>query len=215
MASIRFNYSGNINSQNIDGVGHLCSNVDNGQFTGSIIFASFPASFNPAAAGASLLSISCTNGGASTYDIPNILSLTTGTYTSRRTIDFFEADTTPLGQVIIDGSFTKLDDEIFEANVILSGTYTGATDLIIPSGYDLPLNVTNPTKLQGSFNLDIPRTGGSLIKTTHVHEFEFTSGTTQPLVNCESQIYYMSNSKWNPTNKCLYLPGISIMRNQT
>jgi hypothetical protein len=214
MASIHFKYTGSINSQALAGIGNICSNTENGQFTGSVIFSDFPSTFHPAAVGVSLLSVSCTNGSASAYDVPNILTLTLGNYKSIRTVNFLGSGGEPLGQVVIDGTFTKMDDELYSAEVNVSGTYTGPTNLILPFGYDLPLNIVAPDRLQGSFNLNIETESGSHIQTTHTHEFEFLGGTSEPLQDCESQVYYLSNSNWNAANKSLFLPGISIMRKQ-
>lgn len=212
MASILFYYSGSINAQAIDGNGNICSDPSTGKFTAAVKFDNFPSTFHPAAVGVSLISLSCSNGSYSSYGIPNILDITNGIYRSRRIVDFSTSTGAPLGQVILDGNFERKNPDLYIAQVSISGTYLGNTNLIIPHGYDLPLTVVNPTKLEGNFSLDIGIQTGGIIQTQHNHIFEFLNGTTQVLNDCTTEVYYDNNSSWDSVNKTLFLPGLSIMR---
>ena len=215
MAILLLNYTGSINSQTITGNGTISSDPATGKFQAGIEFSDFPTTFNPAAVGVSLLSLSCTNGGYSAFDKANILTLTNGIYKSTRTVTFTDQVSNPLGQVVIDGTFTKQDAGIFTADVVVSGTYTGATNLLMPRGYSLPLAPNGTDKLEGNFTITVDTDTGDTINAAHNHVFEFVNGTTQALETVASDIFYDSNLSWDATNKALYVPGLSIMRPQT
>lgn len=213
MVTLLFNYSGVINQEAVDGHAELRISQETGAFHATAWFQSFPSSFTPYAAGSSLLSVSCSNGGKN-EGAPNIISLSKGDYTSIRNVTVFDASGKIVGDFLINGRFRKVDTDIFEADVLLSGYYNGPADLELISGYDL---VTAPVEGQedtlfGTTDIDLRSTDGEVFRSHHTHTYRFEDGVTEPLMPNLMAVRYDPSSLWRPERSILTLSGGSFMR---
>lgn len=210
LVTLIFNYSGTLNSTAVDGSGTLFIDPSTGLFDASISFNRLSSGFAPAAAGWSLLSISCSNAAASEGP-PNILTLTRGDYTSIRRVRAYDGSTL-IGDFEIRGQFHRVDDKIFEADVLLSGFYNGPTDLLPPTGYNLPTTPQPDGSLRGNTTIYLSTASGQTIRTEHEHTYRFEAGTNQPLVPNVMALTYASNSRWYPSDLVLRVSGTSVIR---
>ncbi len=193
----------------------MVSNASNGHVEGNADFNEFPNDVHPAIASISFLSISCSNNSDNDGDAANIFQIAKNDYTSIRRIEAFDGQGNFLGSIEINGKFTKTGNNSYSAQVTVSGTYNGPTDLLIPSGYVLPLNPDGSHKLQGSFSQNISTKSGQTITTTNEHVYFFDGGTTQELKPIEFELSYdESQTYWNPDENFLNLVGTSIVRPQ-
>ncbi len=213
MVTIHFNYSGVLNGEAISGNATMHANPETGELNASANFAAFPASFSPCLAGVSLLSISCSNSGKTEQGAHNIIDVTNGNYSSIREITLFDASGGFLGQVVINGTFTKVSDIVYTANVTVTGNYSGPVNIQFPNGYTLPLNATQPFKLEGSFQKTYLTENGINILTENNHTYFFNNGVSTPLANIECELAYdTQQSYWLPDQKILHVTGTSIVR---
>lgn len=210
--TLLFNYSGVINQEAVDGQAVLNIDTATGEFTADQWFQQFPETFNPLVAGASLLSVSCSNG-ARSDGFPNVITLSQGDYTSTRRVVAFDSNGTNLGDFTIEGRFNKVSDNTFEADVLLSGHYNGPVDIVWLDGYSLPTAPvpSQPDTLFGTTNVDLTTTSGQVLSTRHEHTYVFEEGVTQPLGPNIMDVTY-TNGHWSPEDLVLDLQGISVMR---
>lgn len=213
MVTIHFNYSGVLNGENIIGNAVLHADPQTGSINASANFSAFPASFSPCLAGVSLLSVSCSNGAKTEEGAHNIIDVTNGLYSSIRGITLYDAANGFLGQVTINGTFTKVSDSVYTANVIVTGNYSGPVNIQFPNGYTLPLNATQPFMLQGGFQKTYLTENGINILTENSHTYYFNNGVSIPIADIECELSYNTQqSYWLPDQKILHLTGTSIVR---
>lgn len=212
MVTIHFNYSGVVNGQPINGNAVLQCDPETGNLTANANFASFPDSFNPSLAGFSLVSISCSNSGKAMGSAKNIIDVTNGLYSSIREIELFDASSNFLGNIIINGTFTKVTETMYTANVTVTGNYSGPVNILFPDGYTLPLTAIGNYKLEGTFQKSYQIDGGSTILTENRHTYYFNNGVSTPIGNIECVLSYDTlTSYWLPVPKILHLLGSSII----
>jgi hypothetical protein len=213
MVTIHFNYTGVINGENINGNAVLNANPQTGEINASANFSAFPDSFSPCLAGVSLVSISCSNAAKTEEGAHNIIDVTNGLYSSIREITLFESAGGFLGNVVINGTFTKVADNLYTANVTVTGNYSGPVNIQFPNGYTLPLNAAQPFMLEGSFPKTYLTENGIEILTENHHTYYFNNGVSAPLANIECELQYNTQlSYWLPDQKILHVTGSSIVR---
>lgn len=231
MLVILFDYNGTINIQPIKsrsnkinqiiaaqiiGKGSLNADPETGKFSASAFFEQFPAIFHPFSVGVSIFGIACSHGSYSNYGVPNIYNLSNGNYRSRREIVLVNNNPQKNNnQIIIEGNFQKVSPNIYRASVEISGNYIYNNQLNykIPPNYALPLtNQANPNSLQGNFSMGIPDTTGGTTPITINHIYQFTNGTTLPIRNCITEVFYNAESFWDINKKELFLSGTSIIK---
>lgn len=213
MVTLLFNYSGVVNQEAVDGHAELRISQETGAFHATAWFQDFPSTFTPSAAGFSLISISCSNG-SKNEGAANIITLSQGDYTSIRNVTVFDPSGEIVGDFLINGRFRKVDSNIFEADVLLSGYYHGPTDLEIISGYDL---VTAPVEGQddtlfGTTEIELRSTNGEVFRSHHSHTYRFEDGVTEPLTPNLMAVRYDASSLWRPDRSILTISGGSFMR---
>jgi hypothetical protein len=214
MVIINFNYSGEINGVPINGNAVLNAEPETGNLMASAQFSSFPMSFTPEEICYSKISISCINGGKGQDGSKNIMEVANNVYNSIRDIDFFNASTGEfLGHITINGIFTRVSENVFSANVVLMGNYSGPINITKPDGYILPLTKTEEYKLEGSFEKILQTADGEAIKTINYHRYYFNDGVSSPLENIKGILTFDTDeTNWNPDEKTLQLKGTSIIQ---
>ena len=215
MLTIIFTYTGTINEQSIIGEGNLRAEPENGRFNASIRFETIPPEFPLIASGYSLLSVSCSNGGAA-RTASNIFSITSGRYQSIRTVSIVDQETgISVGLFRIHGRFSSPHENgTVHADVRLSGSYHGPSELDISSfrGYELstvPVTGLNVPALFGITQIPILHSNGNLLA-THEHLYLFEDGIDEHLVANTMKIE-VEDSQWDFDTKQLTLNGLSEM----
>ena len=186
MPTIEFHYAGAINNDDVQGEAELVSNPDDGKFNARINFAQMSSSVPLLAWGVSLLSVSCSNGGKQQMGAQNILSTTSGPYQSIRTISLVDMSTrAPVGLLRIAGRFADDSGDKISADVHLSGSYNGPTDIDTSKfqGYSLPtipVNGMDVPALYGVTHISLKHGSGMLVA-KHEQLYLFEAGITQHL----------------------------------
>lgn len=215
MIKILFSYSGVVNGTNIDDNATLFADPSTGDFNAVASFDSFPGDFHPGVLSNSLLSISWSNGGKAASGTKNIFDLTNGEYTSIREVEVLNSSGQLVGNITINGYFEKIEDDLYSAEVTITGSYSGPLDIIFPTGYQLPLTPVSNYKLEGSFQNTIQTDGGQTLTTENNHTYIFNNGTTSDL---EAVIFELTfdtdESYWLPDDKILNLEGNSTINPQ-
>jgi len=215
MVQIIFSYSGIINGVNIQGGATMNSDPASGDINAVANFNSFPNDFHPSLMSNSLLSVSCSNGGKAINGAQNILTLSNGQYTSVRDVEIYDSGGQLLGNITINGSFQKVQTNLYTAAVTLTGTYSGPTDIEFPNGYNLPLSPVNSNKLEGSFQKNINTISGQTLSTVNNHVYLFNNGVTSSLEDANFELTYNTDeSYWLPEEKILNLVGNSVISPQ-
>ena len=180
MPTIEFTYSGVINNTPIKGEAELVSNPNGGNFKAEVRFARMSSAVPLAAWGVSLVSISCSNGGKNSGAL-NILSTTSGEYQSVRTISVVDQKTQETcGLLRIAGKFSELLNDRIQADVQLSGSYFGPTDIDLAefSGYSLPaipIRDMDVPALFGVTHISLKHSSGTLLA-KHEQLYLFEAG---------------------------------------
>jgi hypothetical protein len=213
MVEINLNYSGLVNGENIQGNGVLQSNSETGLLTGTVVFTEFPNSFSPYPVENSLLSIICGNSAKEQLGAKNIHHITNGHYTSIREVEFTTVDGSFLGNIIINGICDRVSENVFNANVVISGSYTGSLEIEKPTGYVLPLQPVNEYELEGSFDDSVELIEGGSIMAHHQHRYFFNNGVSFPLENVKIDLNFIADETfWNADEKTLQLTGMSTVQ---
>jgi hypothetical protein len=212
MNVIHFNYSGLINGEENSGNAILQADSESGVIQGNASFSSLPDSFTPSLASWSFLSISCSNSSKRVDEANNILDFSNGEYTSRREVELFNSAGAFLGSVIINGVFTKVSDELYIADVIVSANYNGPVEINFPDGYLMPLNAIDDYKLEGSFEKELFTNESEAFLTKNKQTYYFNNGVKIPLssIKCEL-VYNTDESYWLQDSKILHLIGESTV----
>jgi hypothetical protein len=213
MVTINFNYSGAINEIEINGNGVLNISPETGSLMATLGFSSFPASFSPLLGIYSFVSKSCINGAKEEGDAKNIIHVANNHYTSIREIEYFNENNGDfLGNIIMHGVFTKVSENLFIADSVLLGTYSGPVNVVKPDGYILPLSKNGEYMLEGSF-MKILESDEGLVRTIHQHRYYFNDGVQLPLEDIKGVLTFDTNeTHWYPEEKILQVKGTSIVQ---
>lgn len=212
LVTLLFNYSGTLNQQAVEGQASLMIDPQTGEFDAAVWFDRLSPTFNPAVAGFSLVSISCSNAAASEGP-PNILDTTLGDYTSIRRVRVYDENQSLVGDFEINGRFHKVSAKVFKADVLLTGYYHGPVDLLNPTGYSLPTAPQADGSLRGSTTVQLSTASGRTLRAEHEHTYVFEQGVQQPPVPNVMVVTYAPSSTWNATERVLRLAGTSVIRN--
>jgi len=179
-----FDYQGSFNDKTIVGSGGLCSSEETGDLEGAIDFSksedpSF-VRYAAAAAGMSIISISCANKNKATDGASNIIGLSKGDYLSERTVEVWDGED-QIGQVNINGTFRKIVKKAYAGKVDLSGSYNSTKEPNLIEGYTIDLKPDGENKLIGSFQKQVSTKDGSELLLKHTQKYVFLEGTTKTL----------------------------------
>lgn len=210
---ILYYYGGRINNTVVDGNATLFAEPRNGVIEGTVLFRSLDDLFTPAFTGFSVLSICCVCKSRTEGETQNILSLTNGKFTSIRDIEAFDERGNLIGNLSINGLFSRKGEGVVVGDVTITGRYSGPVDLKVPDGYELPLNPEAEYRLTGEFRKTYISSNGMRINTINKQRYIFDDGVTSRLKPVISIINYNADrTYWDSENKIMRLSGYSKIR---
>jgi hypothetical protein len=215
LTTLLFKWHGSINQEPINASGSLFIDRNTGNFTAAAAFDKDFKTFNPAAAGWSVFSISCQNspktkmseGGEVIIDIAN------DNYISTRAIKIYNVKNDIVADFKISGDFRRLSHNAFKAEATISGYYNGPTDLEYPKGYTLCVKPNGNNRLTGNFTMDLFSKSGEKFRAEHAHEYLFVDGTKKSLKpQSMDLIYDAQNAQYDSQRGFLRFSGNSSIR---
>ncbi|MCY7977425.1 hypothetical protein P8843_07175 [Bacillus inaquosorum] len=122
-----------------------------GVFDGFIEFEKRSFSYVPFISGGSIFSICCGNFAMESEGAPNMLSLTGGNYEGYRSYVIQNTKQDVVGSLISTLKMRRLGDELFKANVNLSGIYKGSTKFVAMSSYQILMRQLSLGRIGGRY----------------------------------------------------------------
>jgi hypothetical protein len=214
LTTLLFKWHGSINQEPINASGSLFIDRNTGNFTAAAAFDKELKTFNPAAAGWSILSVSCQNSPKDKRSEEEvIIDIANDNYVSTRTVKIYNAKNEMVADFKISGDFHRLSHNAFKADATISGYYNGPIDLEYPKGYTLCVKPDGNNRLTGNFTMDLFSKSGEKFRAEHAHEYLFVDGTKKsPKPQSMDLVYDAQNAQYDSQRGFLRFSGNSSIR---